>query len=174
MELTQERVRELFDYFNGALYSRKDCGVREAGKKIGSISNGYLMAKVDGKQYSVHRLIWLYHHGYFPENEIDHINRDRGDNRILNLREVSRSCNIRNTGNFGHNTSGVKGVSLDKRVRKWIAQIRYNGRNIFLGTYIDFSEAVCHRLAAEQALGWYGCDSSSPAFKYVSKFQGKK
>ena len=162
--LTQERVRELFDYRDGELFWKTGGGV--AG---GLNSNGYLRIGVDGKKHYAHRVIWLWNNGYLPEKGIDHINRDRVDNRIENLRESGQTCNLRNTDNRKTNTSGVKGVYWGADNGKWRAQIMVAGKCHYLGSHIDFFEAVCHRLAAEQALGWAGCDDCSPAFQYVNK-----
>lgn len=167
-ELTQDYVRELFDYKDGVLYWKVVKAARiKVGDTAGYVSNGYLLTRVNGKNYKNHRLVWLYEYGYFPENDIDHIDRDCSNNKINNLREVSRQCNLRNTGDFNHNTSGVKGVSWCNRAKKWRAYIKINQKNKHLGRYEDFDNAVCARLAAEQCLGWSGCDKSSPAFKYV-------
>jgi len=160
--LTQERVKELFDYRDGELIWNIRGGV--AGYSNG---NGYLRIEVDGKKHYVHRVIWLWNNGYLPEKGIDHINRNRADNRIENLREVGQTCNIRNTDNRKTNTSGVKGVYWGAENGKWRAQIMVAGKVHCLGSHIDFFEAVCHRLAAEQLLGWEGCDSSSPALKFI-------
>lgn len=169
-KLTQERVCVLFNYMDGELFWK----VRRSGLRNGAVagspnSSGYLIIMVDGKRYLAHRLIWLYYHGYMPELDVDHINRNRLDNRVENLREVSRSCNTRNSGNYMTNKSGVKGVHWAADRGKWMAHIKVFGNDHHLGQYDDFLEAVCHRLAAEQALNWAGCDSSSPSFQYVKK-----
>lgn len=130
----------------------------------GTNNIGYVAISVQGKLHLAHRLAWLFVHGYLPEHQVDHINRIRDDNRIENLREVSRSCNLRNTGNFVNNTSGVKGVYWNKGKNKWHAQIRINLKMKHLGYYDDFQDVVCARLTAEQCVGWSGCDSNSPAF----------
>lgn len=132
--------------------------------------DGYLKIRIGGKSYYLHRLSFLYVNGYLPENNIDHINRIPSDNRWDNLREVSRQCNIRNVGNFKHNTSGVKGVVRLRKNKKWAAFIKINGVQNYIGSTPDFTEAACMRLAAEQGLGWEGCDSSSPAYKHVMDY----
>lgn len=167
--LTQEKVRELFDYRDGMLIWKSKGKRVVVGNVAGGVSGnmGYHMVSVGGKKFCAHRVIWLWHHGYMPENDVDHINRDKTDNRIENLREVSRSCNMRNTDNLSNCTSGVKGVSFDNPSGFWMAQITVRGRSVYLGRYPDFTEAVCHRLAAEQAENWAGCDNCSPAFLYV-------
>lgn len=174
--LTQERVLELFDYReNGTLVRRIRTKSRHnAGEVVGTSENGYLCVKVDGKTYKVHRIVWLYLYGYLPEHGVDHIDRVKTNNRIENLREVGQVCNQRNRGNSSNNTSGVKGVAWAQKERKWLVQICVSRENIRLGYHDCFIEAVCHRLAAEQAIGWEGCDSSSPAFQFVQAYLCKK
>lgn len=142
------------------------------GVKLGSVAGsqdeyGYVRIGVDCHRYKAHRLAWLYVKGYFPEHGLDHRDRIKHHNWIDNLREVTQVCNLRNTGNRVDNTSGCKGVWLFNSTNKWVAEIMVNGIKITLGHHISFSEAVCHRLAAEQAEDWDGCDSSSPAYQYV-------
>jgi len=169
-KLTQKTVRELFDYRNGELIRKTRPAMRtNIGDIVGCNSNGYSLVAIDNKTYKVHRVIWLWHHGYLPEHGIDHINRNRSDNKIENLREVSHVCNMRNTGTPKNNISGVKGVYWSNQRKKWVAQITVSDRHINIGGSTDFLEAVCLRLASEQALGWAGCDDCSPAFQYVKK-----
>jgi len=170
-KLTYERLHKLLNYNpETGVFTRKVKRNRRAkiGDVLGSKNNlGYIHIRIDRKEYLAHRLAWFYVYGYFPENYLDHINRNRADNRILNLREVSNSCNQRNTENHKTNTSGVKGVSFIKRDQAWRAKIRVDNKHINLGSYKDFDNAVCARLAAEQCLNWSHCDSLSPALQYV-------
>ena len=173
--LTQERARELFDYRGGQLIRKVTRSHNaKAGDQAGSFDgHGYIFVHVDGRFYKAHRIIWLMHYGYFPENNIDHINRNPSDNRIENLREIGQACNIRNTGNFKHNTSGVKGVCFDKWTLSWKASVKVRGKSHAIGRSEDLVEAVAMRLAAEQSLNWAGCDNSSPAFKYMQSYLKK-
>ena len=171
MKLTQARLKSVLDYdpasgiFNWKISLSSTAGVGD----IAGCKNfyGYLVTRIDGKLYLNHRLAWVYVNGYFPENDIDHIDRNRTNNKIDNLREVSRACNLRNCGNPVTNTSGVKGVYWKKRDNKWYAQIKDNGKKYNLGIYSAFDDAVFARLAGEQSLNWPGCNSSSPAYKYA-------
>ena len=171
--LTQKRLKELLHY-------NPSTGVftwlirRGGTAKIGTIAGskckrGYVAIAIDLKLYRAHRLAWLYVYGYLPEHGIDHIKRDRSDNRIEKLREASSQCNTRNTGNWSINTSGVKGVFWQKARGKWQSQITVNKHTTYLGTFSEFDEAVFARLAAEQCLNWNRCDSLSPAHRYVSE-----
>ncbi len=172
-KLTQERVRELFEYReDGQLIWRVSRG---NGVRVGAVagtldSHGYLQVGVDGRYYRLHRIVWLYHYGYFPETGLDHIDQVKLHNRIENLREVSHTCNTRNTGNPRDNTSGVKGATWDRARGSWHAQITVAKRNYNLGRFDCLVEAAAHRLAAEQALNWEGCNSCSPAFQYMQKY----
>lgn len=168
--LTQELVREHMRYDNGKLYWKKSGSGITVGAEVGSLdTNGYRQVMFRSLKMLTHRLIFLYHHGYLPENQIDHINRIRDDNRIENLREVSRSCNMRNSKLSVRNTSRVKGVYYARATEKWYAQIYVNNKLRHLGLYPDLIEAACARLAAEQCLDWQACDSNSPAYKYIKE-----
>lgn len=171
--IAQERLKELFNYLDGILYIK----VARSNAKVGDVAGylhhtGYHHIKIDGKCYKRSRLVYCFHHGYFPENGVDHINRTKNSDRIENLREVTQQCNMRNTCNLKNNTSGVKGVHWSKKVNKWNARITINQKKYNLGFYKLFHNAVCARLAGEQCLGWEGCDSSSPAFKYIQRMFG--
>ena len=173
-KLTQERVRELLDYdpCTGIFTWKK---ARGRGRiKFGSVAGsynslGYRYIKIEGVFYGEHRLAWLWWYGYAPGGNIDHINRNPSDNRIENLRHVSQQCNMRNRRISKRNKTGVSGVSWDKMSKKWRSSIRVNGKEHYIGCFIDFDDAVCARLSVEQCLGWHGCDSSSSAYLYVKE-----
>ena len=175
-KLTQARLKEVLEYYPeiGIFMWRPGRVGCRTNVLAGSRNlHGYRDIRVDRVLYKAHRLAWLYVHGYFPENDIDHIDKNPSNNRINNLRAVSRSCNMRNTGNPKTNMSGCKGVWWDKSYRKWRAMVTINQNVKGLGSFSDYDEAVCHRLAAEQCVNWQGCDSNSPAFQYVQKNIGK-
>jgi hypothetical protein len=90
---------------------------------------------IDGKHYLAHRLAWLYVHGLWPAIEVDHWDRNRKNNRMGNLREATRSENMRNVGKTVANKSGAKGVSWSQERKKWVASIQHNKRTIALGRY---------------------------------------
>lgn len=133
--------------------------------------NGYVIIRINDVSYGAHRLAWLYVYGYLPENNIDHINKDRSDNRIKNLREASIACNRINSKINSNNSSGVMGVFFDKKSKKWRSQIITNGKYKYLGLFDDFTEAVAHRLAAEQCLKWPNCNSTSTAYVYMQNIK---
>lgn len=175
-KLTQEEVRRLLDYNpeTGELRWRATGKGRKKSRAAGCVdSTGYLKIGVNGRRYLTHRLIWLWFYGYFPENEVDHIDRDPSNNRLTNLREASRTCNSRNCGKGARNTSGVKGVFWYARYGKWQSSIMVDHKEKQLARHTDFTEAVAHRLAAEQCLDWAGCDINSSAYQYMREYSTK-
>ena len=170
--LTQEKVRELFDYHeDGYLVRRVTVASNaRAGDRAGSVKqHGYTTVDIEEERYLYHRVIWLWHYGYLPEHSVDHIDRNSKNNKIHNLREVTHQCNIRNSKLKKHNVSGVCGVYLIKGSGRWRADIRVNGKIVYFGTHADFTEAVAHRLAAEQCCDWEGCNSTSSAYLFLKK-----
>jgi hypothetical protein len=108
---------------------------------------------IDGKLYRAHRLIWLYVFGEWPRNDIDHINGNPLDNRLCNLRDVSKLVNQQNHRRPGkRNTSGYLGVSWHSAVGLWRACVRVEGRQKFLGVFLTPEEAYAAYLAAKRQL----------------------
>ena len=138
--VTQERLKELFEYRDGFLYAKQ--GYQP---KFTPITNHhrYIRMKVDGKVYPLHRLIFLYHHGYLPKIT-DHANNNRSDNRIENLREVTQQQNCLNRKIHKNNTSGVKNVRWDKKCKKWLVEMSINRKRTFFGWHddLEFAELV--------------------------------
>lgn len=169
-----EKVKELFDYdwetgnliwkerpvedfktVRGAKIFNTQC----AGKVAGCLNkpHQYWYITVDGVTYKAHRLVWAWHHGEWPEGQIDHIevseNR-RSDNRIENLRVVEASENQKNKLIYLTNKTGVSGVY--KRGNRWRVTIgSASTAGSFLGFYEDFFEAVCVRKSAELERGFH-------------------
>ena len=169
--LTQDRLCSLFDYNpeTGELSRKVSAGGRGyEGEVVGGLdSRGYIQVGIDNARRLVHRVIWMMHYGYWPEDEIDHIDGDKTNNKLENLREVRRSCNMINRPVRKDNKTSVTGVVFHKATGKWQATIAQEKRKIYLGIYSDFVEAAAHRLAAEQCLGWDVCskrDSSTMSF----------
>lgn len=174
-KLTQKRLKELLHYdpLSGnwtRLKSVTNNGFSCVGRIAGTITDqGYRKIAIDGKKYKSSRLAFLYIEGYFPENIVDHINKKKCDDRWCNLREVSKSCNMRNTKVRANNKSGITGVFWATKDNRWRSYIHYNRKTHSLGDYKNFDNAACARLAGEQCLNWEGCDTSSPAYQYVQK-----
>jgi hypothetical protein len=117
--------------------------------------NGYLKGGFLGREYLAHRVVWAIHHGAWPEGEIDHINGDRSDNRIENLRCVDHATNCRNTRRLDSNTSGCVGVSWARREERWEAYIKFNRHRYSLGYHRNLDDAIAARKAAERRFGFH-------------------
>ena len=130
MTLTYERLHEVLKYtpFDGLFRWKINSNNHQVhiGDIAGTKSNGYIEISIDKKRYKAHRLAWFYVYGYMPEKEIDHIKRNKRDNRIRRLREASSQCQKRNIGIAKNNTSGVKGVSWYTKKKRWCAEIKVN------------------------------------------------
>lgn len=143
--LTQERLKEI-------LYYDSDMGIftwlvsNSPRVNIGDVAgflsdDGYSKIGIFGKQYRSHRLMWLYVYGSFPPTSLDHIDGDKLNNRVSNLRLCGHAENSRNVGIFKSNTSGFKGVSFNKQTNKWVAQATLNNMLHYLGLFYTPEEA---------------------------------
>ena len=128
-KLTQDQLKDLFDYREGVLYWRISLSNRvKIGDKAGNVnSKGYLRANINGVRYYNHRIIFLMFYGYLP-NLVDHKDNNPLNNKIENLREASSSQNNCNAKKRADNTSGIKGVSWRKRDKKWRVYLNVNGK----------------------------------------------
>ena len=162
-ELTQEALKSLLRY-------NPETGVfvwlvdRRGGARVGDIAGtigdrGYITIYVNRARYRAHRLAWFYHYGVFP-TQLDHINRDRADNRIANLREVTSSQNAKNRGLNKKNKTGVNGVRFCPVRKKYRADIRVNYKTIYLGLFVKIEDAKAARAKADIDYGFsasHGC-----------------
>lgn len=106
------------------------------------------------KRYCVHRIIWIWVHGKEPIDQIDHINGNKADNRLCNLREANTAENMRNVGKQSHNTSGWKGVSWHKLRSKWRADIKVNQKQIAVGLFdCPAAASFAYQIAADKYHG---------------------
>jgi len=159
--ITARRVRELLDYDpeTGIFIWRRRplrCGLeridrgwnkRFAGKLAigGRHPQGHFRICLYCRGYAAHRLAWLYVYGEWPKTDIDHINGNGGDNRIANLRLASVSQNIMNSKRHRDNTSGTKGISLDKRSGRWHVYVTVKYKRVFSKLYNDLDDAIAAR-----------------------------
>ena len=98
--------------------------------------HGYVVVFFNGKIYKAHRLIWAIVHGELPKGHIDHINGNRSDNRIQNLRVVTQQQNSHNQQNINkRNKSGFRGVCWNRKSSKWQASISVNSKTIYIGVF---------------------------------------
>jgi hypothetical protein len=144
--LTQSDLKCLFYYdeTTGIFTRAKDHQRSKKGSVVGTPNyKGYLLFAVKGKTYRAHRLAWLYVYGKFPSMDLDHINGNRSDNRIENLRELPNKFNQQNRRKPNpNNTSGYKGVGWSKQLNKWRVKIVANYKTIHLGYFHDIDDAV--------------------------------
>lgn len=144
--ITQAELKALLHYdpLTGVFTNAKWRGKRGApGAVAGHVnSHGYVKVKIRTKIYSAHRLAWLYVYGAFPAAEIDHIDRNRANNKIANLRNVTGSENCQNISVRCDNSSGYKGVGWHKQHAKWRARIMLNGKHLHLGLFAELVDAA--------------------------------
>jgi hypothetical protein len=117
--------------------------------------DGYLTGRVLGNLYRAHRVIWAMHHGAWPSGDVDHINGNRMDNRIANLRDATKSENARNSAKRRDNTSGICGVCWHRHSGKWMVRIKAGGKSVFLGRFANLEDAVKAREMAEKRIGGF-------------------
>lgn len=137
-------IRDLVDYNpeTGVLTAKANFSGRQAGSVIGSQTwQGYYAFSLFGKKCFAHRLAWLLHYGEWPSQPIDHINGIKTDNSIRNLRLCSLSQNQFNKPTQKNNTTGVKGVYWNKRDKRYVASVQFNGKKYSAGHHKDIENA---------------------------------
>lgn len=155
--LTADYLRSLLDYspetgeFRWKVVRRSAHGRTKVGSVAGFVrSDGYVFIGIDGRAHMAQRLAWLYMTGEWPAGPLDHVSRNRADNRWINIRPATRSENNRNKSLRSDNVSGTTGVSWDSRRGKWSARIRVGGKYLMLGRFDTLPDAVTARLEAER------------------------
>lgn len=153
--LSRDDLMNLLEYdANSGVFrwKRGGCGKAIAGAIAGGLDrDGYRLIGIDNKAYAAHRLAWLYSYGVWPNGMLDHINLNKDDNRLENLREVGFPLNSHNRKPYGR--SRFKGVSLHE-CGKWRASITINKRQTHLGLFHDEEQAAeAYRKAAEAYYG---------------------
>jgi hypothetical protein len=142
-----------YDPETGELHWKKDRhSAKVKGKRAGTLLNGYLSVKIHGKNYFVHRVAYALYHGEQLSTDllIDHIDGDKSNNRIDNLRKADYSENGYNRKQGVNNTSGRTGVHYVNGTGKWQARIVLSGKRVSLGYFTDLEDAITARLNAEQ------------------------
>lgn len=162
--ITQELLKSLFDYDSEA--GRLIWKSSNRGRKAGQVAGTLQKCKKRGEAYrqitismhgteiitAEHRLVFLWHHGFLPK-QLDHINMNKSDNRIENLRPSTPSTNQMNITVRKHTKSGLKGVHWDESRKKWMSRIKINGKHIFLGRFETKEDAHEARKHAQHIHG---------------------
>jgi len=149
--VTQKKLKELLHYNpdSGVFTRLVSSGAAKAGSVLKKNCNGYIQVRINNKKYIAHHLAWLYVTGELPENQIDHKNHIRDDNRWTNLREATHLENSKNQSKRVDNISGVTGVHWNKAEKRWRGQIGTVNTVEHLGSFKDKFEAICARKSAE-------------------------
>ena len=142
---TEDQIHKKLVYFpdtGGVEWNENAIHISRKGKRAGMLSEqGYYRISVNGKLLFAHRIAWFLYHGQWPLWEIDHIDGDRTNNKIENLRDVSKNINQWNRKARKSNTTGFVGVSFSKLHNKYRAQIQVRGKNKHVGLYMSPEEA---------------------------------
>jgi len=156
--IAQKELKEILHYNpkTGVFVWLNPAGCRiKPGSIAGSnTGKGYTGIRINKRLYYAHRLAWLYVYGVWPENHIDHINHKKADNRIKNLRDVTRQNNQRNLP-VRHNTSGVTGVRWQEDIGRWTSRIFVDNKEKHLHCSKDKFEAICARKSANNKYGFH-------------------
>lgn len=154
--LTHAELLRVLDYNpeTGLFYWRVRLGARgNPGSVAGSSTDqGYRMTRIGGKRYLLHRLAVFYTTGEWPTTDVDHINRDRSDNRWSNLRVVTHAQNHQNRAVGRANKSGSRGVCWAANDRRWRASITVGGKSVYLGNFKEKEDAIAAREHAERKM----------------------
>lgn len=158
MTLTQSELKSLLTYNpqTGIFIWNISRGKQKKGNIAGSLNGkGYLRIIINSKEYLSHRLVFLYMNGKMPTEEVDHINRNKIDNRYLNLRLVSHKENHLNKGVFRNNKVGLSGIEFNKAKNQWRVRIQKDKKRYFLGYFDDLEVAKEARRKAQNELGFH-------------------
>ena len=172
--LTCDRLRELLDFdpetgvFTQRIVYEGQRARWKAGRVSGSVSKqtGYLTLRLDGKLYQAHRAAWMHHFGVWPQDDIDHLNGQRTDNRIANLRDVDNTINRQNQKRArADSATGVQGVAPYKDSGRFQARVRHEGISHYLGTYDTVEAARSAYVEAKARLhpGWVPPEDVGPS-----------
>lgn len=153
-----ERLNEAFsyDHESGIVRWKISIGSRAKAGNVAGCKNkdGYLVVRLDGALMLLHRVVFAIHYGAWPEKHIDHIDCDKSNNKIENIREATIEENNRNQRISKDNASGYKGVYLHEGTKKWCAEIRFKRKKYYLGLFEDIKEA--HKAYCDAAKKLHG------------------
>lgn len=156
-KLTQTELKEYLSYdpLTGLFtYIKAKSGIH-VGQVAGSLhAKGYINIKINGKDQRAGRLAYLYMAGFFPDNQVDHKNKIKIDNRWDNLQDITNQENCRKKGMNKNNKSGVTGVRWNKKLNKWQVTLRVDGRNKHFGVFVELCDATLAIQKAKRENGY--------------------
>lgn len=160
-DLTQELIAKVlkYDALSGTLIwisnLHSKCVVPNS--RAGSLvkSTGYRNISLFGRTYLEHQLVWFICNGVWPKGQIDHINQIRDDNRIVNLRDVSKADNARNRSRNPNSKLGEHGIWFNMRTNKYVAEITLNGKKVYQKSFDDIDVAINERRIKSLELGFH-------------------
>lgn len=160
-QLTQELIGKALSYdpvtgyliWKTNLYSKRVIPKKRAGSLVKS--TGYRNISLFGRTYLEHQLIWFICNGVWPKGQIDHINQIRDDNRIVNLRDVSKADNARNRSRNPNSKLGEHGIWFNMRTNKYVAEITLNGKKVYQKSFDDIDVAINERRIKSLELGFH-------------------
>lgn len=160
-DLTQELIAKVlkYDALSGTLiwisnlHSKRVVPNSRAGSLVKS--TGYRNISLFGRTYLEHQLIWFMCNGVWPKGQIDHINQIRDDNRIVNLRDVSKADNARNRSRNPNSKLGEHGIWFNIRTNKYVAEITLNGKKVYQKSFDDIDVAINERRIKSLELGFH-------------------
>lgn len=160
-DLTQELIAKVlkYDALSGTLiwisnlHSKRVVPNSRAGSLVKS--TGYRNISLFGRTYLEHQLIWFICNGVWPKGQIDHINQIRDDNRIVNLRDVSKADNARNRSRNPNSKLGEHGIWFNMRTNKYVAEITLNGKKVYQKSFDDIDVAINERRIKSLELGFH-------------------
>ena len=156
--ISHDRLKDVINYSpnTGDIIATASRGRVKQGDVLGSLDKGgYVVLRIDNREYKGHRIAWFYTHGEWPNGQMDHINHIKNDNRLKNIRVVSDAENKKNLALSKDNTSGITGVYWFKPAKLWKAQINVNGKGKVLGYFKNRLDAAECRKKAEVSLGYH-------------------
>ena len=154
--MTQDQLKKILSYDpeTGLFHWKIKPSKRfSKGMQAGSLGDGYIRIHTNGRQYGAHRLAWLYVYGVEPEHQIDHINGNPSDNRIVNLRQATQMENAQNIRKPQKNNShGNLGVTYDPKKKLWRTRISINGTRKYIGKFKTQEQAAQAYLEAKRSM----------------------
>jgi len=140
--LTKDYLNSILEYRDGNLYCRVSRGAAKAGKQVGyKRKDGVSCLFVDKKPYLLHRIVFLMHHGYLPDM-VDHIDGNRTNNKIENLREATHAQNAWNSKPRADSNIGIKNITYNKKFNQYTVRIQVNQERKYIGAFKDLELAA--------------------------------